>query len=95
MAVFLPAPMIAQSGAARNSGMAGRIGPARRGAAFYAHFMEQPVKRHSSFTPRFALLRGFIAIYTRVLLMADILFLGVALIGFAVLALCVVFADRL
>jgi hypothetical protein len=57
--------------------------------------MEQPVKRHSSFTPRFALLRGFVAIYTRVLLMADILFLGVALIGFAVLALCVVFADRL
>jgi hypothetical protein len=57
--------------------------------------MAQHLKRHSSFTPLFALLRGFIAIYTRVPLMADILFLGVALIGFAVLALCVVFADRL
>ena len=45
--------------------------------------------------PRLALLRGFIAIYTRVSLMADILFLGVALIGFAVLALCVVFSERL
>jgi hypothetical protein len=88
--------MIAQSGAARNSAMAiSVLTPARRSAAFYAHFMAQPLKRHSSFTPRFALLRGFMAIYTRVPLMADILFLGVALIGFAVLALCVVFADRL
>ena len=57
--------------------------------------MAERLKQHSSFTPRLALLRGFYTHLHAGLTMADILFLGVALIGFAVLALCVVFADRL
>lgn len=62
-------------------------------ARFYAYFMPTPSKRYGQFT-RDRLMRVAVAFPARII-MADIIYLGVALASFAVLALTIFFCERL